>query len=185
MPAGNAYHSGHLVPSPYGGLHMLRLLRPVFPTLHRFTCNDRTALVLHRIKRGFHVAFATDVACQQGALTLPDTRFRPHFGTCLSSNVETRFLKLAMSLLDFSPWIPLGTFLNLFSASHKRTNNTQESRNMTHLICNKLVFLCYLWKTPLDLLSIYQSVQYMYIILVMPFRSNICVTYSLFLGAYL
>ena len=26
---------------------------------------------------GFHGAFATDVACQQGMLTLPDTWFRP------------------------------------------------------------------------------------------------------------
>ena len=76
MPAGNAYHSGHLVPSSYGGLHM-RLLRPVFPTLHRFTCNEHTELYLHRIKRGFHGACATGVACQQGALTLPDTWFRP------------------------------------------------------------------------------------------------------------
>ena len=30
----------------------------------------------------------------------------PLFGTCLCS----RFLEFAMSLLDFSPWIPLGTF---------------------------------------------------------------------------
>ena len=35
---------------------------------------------------GFHGAFATGVACQQGTLTLPDTWFRPHCGTCLCSN---------------------------------------------------------------------------------------------------
>ena len=29
--------------------------------------------------------------------------------------VETKFLELAMSLLDFSPWIPLGTFSILLS----------------------------------------------------------------------
>ena len=52
MPAGNAYPSGHLVPSPIVGL-----------------------------------------AC--------------------APIVETRFLKLAMSLLDFSPRIPLGTFSSL------------------------------------------------------------------------
>ena len=34
------------------------------------------------IMSGFHGAFATGVACQQGTLTLPDTWFRPHFGTC-------------------------------------------------------------------------------------------------------
>ena len=28
---------------------------------------------------GFHEAFATDVACQQGTLTLPDTWSRPPF----------------------------------------------------------------------------------------------------------
>ena len=49
MPAGNAYPSGHLVPSHFWDL----LCAPV---------------------------------------------------------VETRFFELAMSLLDFSPWIPLGTF---------------------------------------------------------------------------
>ena len=49
-----------------------------FLTLHRF--DDRTKLYLHRIKRGFHGAFATGVACKQGALTLPDTWFRPRFG---------------------------------------------------------------------------------------------------------
>ena len=35
---------------------------------------------------GFYGAFATDVACQQGTLTLPDIWFRPPFGTCLCSN---------------------------------------------------------------------------------------------------
>ena len=49
MPAGNACHSGHLVPSPFVGL-----------------------------------------AC--------------------APIVETRFLELALSLLDFSPWIPSCTF---------------------------------------------------------------------------
>ena len=80
MPAGNAYHSGHLVPSLFeGGLHVLWLLRPVSPNLHRL--NDLPMLTFTEL-RGFHGAFATGVACQQGALTLPDTWFRPHFGTC-------------------------------------------------------------------------------------------------------
>ena len=60
---------------------------------------------------GVHGAFATDVACQQGTLTLPDTWFRPPIeGLACAPIVETRFLELAMSLLDFSPRIPLGTF---------------------------------------------------------------------------
>ena len=36
-----------------------------------------TELDLHRIMSGFHGAFATGVAGQQGTLTLPDTWFRP------------------------------------------------------------------------------------------------------------
>ena len=60
----------------FGGLHVLWLLRPVSPTLHRF--NDLPKLTFTEF-RGFHGAFVTGVACQQGALTLPDTWFRPPF----------------------------------------------------------------------------------------------------------
>ena len=53
-------------------------------------------------------AFATGVACQQGALTLPDTCPPPpplFLGlACVPIN-ETRFHELAMSFLDFSLWI--------------------------------------------------------------------------------
>ena len=42
---------------------------------------------------GFHGAFATGVACQQGTLTLPDTWFRPPFWDLLMP----KFLELAMS----------------------------------------------------------------------------------------
>ena len=46
--------------------------------------HDReTKLDLHRIKSGFNGAFATDVECQQGTLTLADTWFRPPFGNLL------------------------------------------------------------------------------------------------------
>ena len=38
-----------------------------------------TDLDLHRIMSGFHRAFATGVASQQGTLTLPDKWFRPPF----------------------------------------------------------------------------------------------------------
>ena len=38
------------------------------------------------IMSGFHGAFATDMACQQGTLTLPDTWFRPPLWVCLCSN---------------------------------------------------------------------------------------------------
>ena len=36
-------------------------------------------LDLHRITSGFHGAFATHVACQQGMLTFPETLLRPPF----------------------------------------------------------------------------------------------------------
>ena len=64
------------------------------------------------IMSGFHGAFATGVACQQGTLTLPDTWLytSPIVGRACAPIVETRFLELAMSLLDFSPRITLGTF---------------------------------------------------------------------------
>ena len=34
----------------------------------------------------------------------------PHLGPANAPIVETKFIELAMSLLDFSPRIPLGTF---------------------------------------------------------------------------
>ena len=52
-----------------------------FPTdqiFHQFH-DLYTELDLHRIMSGFHGAFATGVASQQGTLTLPDTWFRPQF----------------------------------------------------------------------------------------------------------
>ena len=132
---------------------------PTDQTFHQFQ-DLYTELDLHRFMSGFHGAFATGVASQQGTLTLPDTWFRPPFwdllmlqllknktnhpisnnshpsATAKKSNiqpqnragvkkptgtsynfdkvwiqiVETKFLELAVSLLDFSPRIPLGTF---------------------------------------------------------------------------
>ena len=40
----------------------------------------------------------------------------PILGLACAPNVETRFLELAMPLLDFSPWVPLGTFSILLQA---------------------------------------------------------------------
>ena len=51
---------------------------PTDQTFHQFH-DLYTELVLHRIMSGFHGAFATGVASQQGTLTLPDTWFRPPF----------------------------------------------------------------------------------------------------------
>ena len=63
------------------------------------------------IMSGFHGAFATGVACQQGKLTLPDTWFRPPLWDLLVLQLlRPDSLELAMSLLDYSHRIPLGTF---------------------------------------------------------------------------
>ena len=65
------------------------------------------------IMSGFHWTFAMGVARQQGTLTFPDTWLCPPppiVGLVCAPVVETRFLELAMSLLDFSPRITLGTF---------------------------------------------------------------------------
>ena len=51
---------------------------PTNQTFHQFHDLD-TDFDLHRNTSGFHGAFATGVACQQGTLTLPDTWFRPPF----------------------------------------------------------------------------------------------------------
>ena len=73
-----------LVPPPFGDWNMLWLLRPVFPTLHRI--NDRTLLDLHRIKRGFHGAFATVGHASRERLPFRTPGAVPHCGTCLCSN---------------------------------------------------------------------------------------------------
>ena len=51
---------------------------PTIQTFHQYHDLD-TDFDLHRIASGFHGAFATGVACQQGTITLPDTWFRPPF----------------------------------------------------------------------------------------------------------
>ena len=51
---------------------------PTDQTFHQFH-DLYTELDLHRIMSGFHGAYATGVASQQGTLTLPDTWFRPPF----------------------------------------------------------------------------------------------------------
>ena len=83
---------------------------PTNQTFHQFHDHD-TDFDLHWIMSGFHGAIAMADACQQGTLTLPDTWFRPSIlGLACAQIVETRFLELAMPLLDFSPLISLGIF---------------------------------------------------------------------------
>ena len=79
MPAGNAYPSGHLVPSPILGLANAPI-------------------------------------------------------------VETKFLEIAMSLLDFSPRIPLGTFSILPYADFPKEMSISTNVFTSVLICIFLIF---------------------------------------------
>ena len=86
---------------------------PTNQTFHQFH-DLYTELDLHRIMSGFHGAFATGVASQQGTLTLPDTWFRPPFWDLLmlqllrpnSSNLpclySTFHLEYPWYFLDFT-----------------------------------------------------------------------------------
>ena len=88
---------------------------PTDQTFHHFHYRD-TELDLRRITSGFHGTFAIDEVCKQRTFTLPDTLFRPLFlGLAYAPVVETCFPELSVSFLDFSSWIPLGTFSILLS----------------------------------------------------------------------
>ena len=64
----------------------------------------------YRILSGFHMTFATGVACRQGTLTPPDTWSRP-FGTCICSTCRDQsFSELVVILPDYALRISLGTF---------------------------------------------------------------------------
>ena len=98
---------------------------PTDQTFHHFHDLD-TDLNLHRITSGFHGAFASRVACQQEMLSLPDTWFCPPFWDLLMLYfVETNFPELAVSFLDLSPGIPLGTFSILLLI---KTENQQPTK---------------------------------------------------------
>ena len=102
---------------------------PTDQTFHQFH-DLYTELDLHRIMSGFHGAFATGVASQQGTLTLPDTWFRPQFWDLLmlqllrpnSSNLSclysTFHLEYPLVLSRFC-FICIGWF-ELFTSQRKR-----------------------------------------------------------------
>ena len=69
-------------------------------TFHQFHDPD-AEIDLRLIMIGFHGKHATGVTWKQATLTL---------GLAYVSIVETSFTELAMSFVDFSLWISLGTF---------------------------------------------------------------------------
>ena len=85
---------------------------PTNQTFYQFHDLD-TDFDLHRITSGFHRAFATGVACQQGTLTIPDTWFRPLFGACIYSDCWDQFSRLYTELMT----IPSLTFTELIEVS--------------------------------------------------------------------
>ena len=66
----------------------------------------------------FPLSICSGCGMPAGTLTLPDTWFRPPFRDLLMLQLLIpKFLELAMSLLDFSPRIPLGTFTILLTSA--------------------------------------------------------------------
>ena len=70
---------------------------------------------LRRIMSGFHGAFARGIAYKQGTATLPDTWFRPNFGTCLSSNCWDQFSRSCRVFSRRFPLLSIGTFLTFLN----------------------------------------------------------------------
>ena len=73
----------------------------------------------------------------------------PFGGLACAPIVETRFLELSMSLLDFSPWIPLGTFYillvtKLFIRYRNCFTTWPWSWRLTYFWKKKLNIGCYL-----------------------------------------
>ena len=96
-------------------------LFPVFPTLHRL--NNRTELDIHRIEK-FPWNICNGCGMPAGS-AYPSGHLIPSPILGLASPyapiVEIRFLELAMSLFDFSSWIPFGTFSILHGSSRLPT----------------------------------------------------------------
>ena len=89
----------------YGGLACALIVETSFPRLYP-DLNDRTELDIYRIERfPWSICVPAGSAYPSGHL-VPS----PILGLASAPIVETKFLELAMSLLDFSPRISLGTF---------------------------------------------------------------------------
>ena len=82
---------------------------PTDQTLHQFHDLD-TELDLHRIMSGSKEHLQRVWHASWERLSFRTFGSVPFWGLACAPIVETRFRKLAVSILDFSPWIPLGTF---------------------------------------------------------------------------
>ena len=94
-------------------------------TFHQFH-DLYTELDLHRIMSGFHGAFATGVASQQGTLTIPDTWFRPPFWDLLMFQLLTpnsSNLPCLYSTFHLEYPLVLSRFCSLYSIFLQTKNN--------------------------------------------------------------
>ena len=67
--------------------------------------------------------------CESAGKAYPSAHLVPSpiLGLACAPIVETRFLKLSMSLIDFSPGIPLGTFSILLDTTMENQKHYQGS----------------------------------------------------------
>ena len=101
-----------------GVLHMLWLLRPVsriytdvITLIPNITFTKLRKVSMEHFRRLWH---ASRESLPSGHL-VPS----PFWGLACAPIVDTRFLKLVMSLLDLSPWIPIGTFSSLLRCAFR------------------------------------------------------------------
>ena len=99
---------------------------PTNQTFHQFHNRDTEIdFDLHQIMSGFHEAFATGVVCQQGTLTLPDTWFRPLFGTCLCFNCWDQIPRTCHVFGPSFPWYFRGFASFIVTVWYVKPNNTE------------------------------------------------------------
>ena len=123
---------------------------PTNQTFHQFHDLD-TELDLHRIMSGFHGAFATGVASQQGTLTLPDTWFRPPFWDLLMLQLlRPNSSNLPCLYSTFHLEYPLVLSRFFFKISRNRTQVNHPCAKLMFLVkelFRKRQMLSFVWHT--------------------------------------
>ena len=130
---------------------------PTNQTFHQFH-DLYTELDLHRIMSGFHGAFATSVASQQGTLTLPDTWFRPPFWDLLmlqllrpnSSNLPCLYstFHLEYPLVLFRFYIETSLWCKILSKRKRRISDSVLWQKALYMYQQKIRKLVNNAKTP-------------------------------------
>ena len=87
----------------------IRTNNSYYKTFQQFECLH-TAIDLHRVMSSLFPWIFYNGRGMPAGNAYPSGHLVPILWLACAPIVETRFLELSMSLLDFSPWIPLGTF---------------------------------------------------------------------------